>query len=119
MATLRVIAKRLSVSNNYFYPLSLYRQILKTSLNKPLSCILNIIIILLVLWLQQKLVQYGYLKVGDYKEMVYDELIFQTVAELQKNWERPTDVVQNTNISTVVVNAEDKTTQDTSIAQTE
>jgi len=51
--------------------------------------------------------------------MVYDELIFQTVAELQKNWERPTDVVQNTNISTVVVNAEDKTTQDTSIAQTE
>lgn len=47
----------------------------------------------IVLWLQQKLVMYGYLKKGSYTDMVYDEATFQAVTELQKNWERPTDGV--------------------------
>ncbi|WP_368490173.1 hypothetical protein [Clostridium sp. BJN0013] len=40
----------------------------------------------------------------------------QTIASIQRVLQ---GAVQNTNISTAVVNAEDKITQDTSIAQTE
>lgn len=43
-----------------------------------------------VLWLQQKLVMYGYLKKGSYTDMVYDEATFQAVTELQKAWGRST-----------------------------
>ncbi|APM40532.1 peptidoglycan recognition protein family protein [Clostridium kluyveri] len=46
-----------------------------------------------VLWLQQKLEQYGYLKENSYTQMLYDEPTFQAVTELQKNWERSTDGV--------------------------
>jgi lysozyme len=46
-----------------------------------------------VLWIQQKLVMYGYLKAGTYMEMVYDESTFQAVTNLQKAWGRPTDGV--------------------------
>ena len=45
----------------------------------------------IVLWLQQKLEQYGYLKENSYTPMLYDEATFQAVTELQKNWQRPTD----------------------------
>ncbi|BAH06748.1 peptidoglycan recognition protein family protein [Clostridium kluyveri] len=47
----------------------------------------------IVLWLQQKLEMWGYLKKGSYTDMIYDEPTFQAVTELQKNWERPTDGV--------------------------
>ena len=47
----------------------------------------------IVLWLQQKLEQYGYLKENSYTPMLYDEATFQAVTELQKKWERPTDGV--------------------------
>lgn len=46
-----------------------------------------------VLWLQQRLVKWGYLKAGSYTEQVYDEPTFQAVTNLQKNWGRPTDGV--------------------------
>ncbi|WP_368488302.1 GH25 family lysozyme [Clostridium sp. BJN0013] len=46
-----------------------------------------------ILWIQQKLEQYGYLKENSYTSMLYDEATFQAVTELQKNWERPTDGV--------------------------
>ena len=46
-----------------------------------------------VLWIQQKLEQYGYLKENSYTSMLYDEPTFQAITELQKNWERPTDGV--------------------------
>jgi peptidoglycan hydrolase-like protein with peptidoglycan-binding domain len=46
-----------------------------------------------VLWIQQKLEQYGYLKENSYTSMLYDEATFQAVTELQKKWERPTDGV--------------------------
>ena len=46
-----------------------------------------------VLWLQQKLVMYGYLKEGSYKPMTYDEPTFQAVTNLQKNWGRATSGV--------------------------
>ena len=46
-----------------------------------------------VLWIQQKLEQYEYLKENSYTQMLYDEPTFQAVTELQKNWERPTDGV--------------------------
>ncbi|UZQ49560.1 peptidoglycan-binding protein [Clostridium kluyveri] len=46
-----------------------------------------------VLWIQQKLEQYGYLKENSYTQMLYDEPTFQAVTELQKNWERSTDGV--------------------------
>lgn len=46
-----------------------------------------------VLWLQQKLEQYEYLKENSYTQMLYDEPTFQAVTKLQKNWERPTDGV--------------------------
>ncbi|PRR86898.1 GH25 family lysozyme [Clostridium luticellarii] len=44
-----------------------------------------------ILWIQQKLAMYGYLKVGTYTEMIYDESTFQAVTNLQKNWQRSTD----------------------------
>ncbi|APM40110.1 GH25 family lysozyme [Clostridium kluyveri] len=44
-----------------------------------------------VLWIQQKLEQYGYLKENSYTQMLYDEATFQAVTELQKNWGRSTD----------------------------
>jgi GH25 family lysozyme M1 (1,4-beta-N-acetylmuramidase) len=44
-----------------------------------------------VLWIQQKLEQYGYLKHGTYTEMVYDEPTFQAVTNMQKNWGKATD----------------------------
>ncbi|BAH07572.1 GH25 family lysozyme [Clostridium kluyveri] len=47
----------------------------------------------LVLWIQQKLEQYGYLKENSYTQMLYDETTFQAVTELQKNWGRSTDGV--------------------------
>lgn len=43
-----------------------------------------------VLWVQQKLIGYGYLKKGQ-DTSVYDEATFQAVANMQKNWGRPTD----------------------------
>jgi lysozyme len=46
-----------------------------------------------VLWLQQRLVKWGYLKTGTYTDMLYDEATFQAVTNLQKNWKRPTDGV--------------------------
>lgn len=46
-----------------------------------------------VLWIQQKLEQYGYLKENSYTQMLYDEVTFQAVTELQKNWGRSTDGV--------------------------
>ncbi len=46
-----------------------------------------------VLWLQQKLEMWEYLKKGSYTDMLYDEPTFQAVTELQKKWERPTDGV--------------------------
>ncbi|MEY8001810.1 peptidoglycan-binding protein [Clostridium sp. Mt-5] len=46
-----------------------------------------------VLWVQQKLQGYSYLKEGSYTPMVYDESTFQAVTNLQKNWGRPTDGV--------------------------
>jgi lysozyme len=46
-----------------------------------------------VLWIQQKLVIYGYLKAGIYTEMIYDESTFQAVTNLQKAWGRLTDGV--------------------------
>ncbi|MEY8001444.1 GH25 family lysozyme [Clostridium sp. Mt-5] len=46
-----------------------------------------------VLWIQQKLEGYGYLKEGTYTEKVYDEPTFQAVTNLQKNWGGPTDGV--------------------------
>lgn len=45
----------------------------------------------LVLWLQQKLQIWGYLK--NYTKMVYDEATFQAITNLQKNWGRATDGV--------------------------
>jgi lysozyme len=44
-----------------------------------------------VLWIQQKLEQYGYLKKNSYTPMVYDEATFQAVTNLQKNWRKATD----------------------------
>lgn len=44
-----------------------------------------------VLWVQQKLVGYGYLQEGSYKPMTYDEPTFQAVTNLQKNWGLATD----------------------------
>lgn len=46
-----------------------------------------------VLWIQQKLEMWEYLKKGSYTDMIYDEPTFQTVTEIQKKWERPTDGV--------------------------
>lgn len=46
-----------------------------------------------VLWIQQKLVKYGYLKKGSYTDMVYDEATFQAVTNMQKNWNRSTSGV--------------------------
>jgi len=46
-----------------------------------------------VLWVQQKLEGYGYLKEGTYTEKIYDEPTFQAVTNLQKNWGRATDGV--------------------------
>ena len=46
-----------------------------------------------VLWVQQKLVGYGYLQEGSYKPMTYDEPTFQAVTNLQKNWGRATSGV--------------------------
>jgi lysozyme len=46
-----------------------------------------------VLWIQQKLVKYGYLKKGAYTDMLYDEATFQAVTNMQKNWARSTDGV--------------------------
>lgn len=43
-----------------------------------------------VLWIQQKLESWGYLNHETYKEMVYDEITFQAITELQKKWERET-----------------------------
>ncbi|KZL94380.1 GH25 family lysozyme [Clostridium magnum] len=43
-----------------------------------------------VLWMQQRLVKWGYLKKGSYIDMVYDEPTFQAITNLQKNWGRPT-----------------------------
>lgn len=43
-----------------------------------------------VKWIQQKLIGYGYLAKGK-DTGIYDELTFQAVTELQKNWDRPTD----------------------------
>ena len=44
-----------------------------------------------VLWVQQKLEGYGYLKKNSYTPKVYDEATFQAVTELQKNWGKATD----------------------------
>ena len=44
-----------------------------------------------VLWIQEKLEQYGYLKKNSYTPMVYDEATFQAVTNLQKNWGKSTD----------------------------
>lgn len=44
-----------------------------------------------VLWIQQKLENYGYLKNKNYKEMIYDEPTFQAVTNMQKNWGLVTD----------------------------
>jgi lysozyme len=44
-----------------------------------------------VLWIQQKLEGYGYLKKEDYTPMLYDEATFQAVTNLQKNWGKATD----------------------------
>ncbi|KZL88721.1 phage tail protein [Clostridium magnum] len=48
---------------------------------------------LVILWIQEKLVNYGYLKQGAYTDKVYDEATFQAVTNMQKNWGRPTDGV--------------------------
>lgn len=48
-----------------------------------------------VLWVQQKLVQYGYLKKGSYTDMLYDEATFQAVTNMQKNWSRSTSGILN------------------------
>ncbi|OBR94175.1 MULTISPECIES: GH25 family lysozyme [Clostridium] len=44
-----------------------------------------------VLWIQQKLEQYGYLKKNSYTPMVYDEATFQAITNLQNNWRKATD----------------------------
>lgn len=44
-----------------------------------------------VLWIQQKLEGYGYLKKNSYTSMVYDEPTFQAITELQKKWGKSTD----------------------------
>lgn len=41
-------------------------------------------------WIQQKLVQYGYLKSGSYTPMLLDKPTFQAITNLQKNWGRST-----------------------------
>lgn len=46
-----------------------------------------------VLWLQQRLEIWEYLKKGSYTNMIYDEPTFQAITELQKNWKRATDGV--------------------------
>lgn len=43
-----------------------------------------------VKWIQQKLISYGYLAKGK-DTGIYDELTFQAVTNMQKNWGRPTD----------------------------
>lgn len=43
-----------------------------------------------VLWIQQKLQIWGYLKSNSYAKMVYDEPTFQAITNLQKNWGRST-----------------------------
>lgn len=48
-----------------------------------------------ILWIQQKLVQYGYLKKGSYTNMLYDEATFQAVTNMQKNWNRSTSGILN------------------------
>lgn len=48
-----------------------------------------------VLWIQQKLVQYGYLKKGSYTNMLYDEATFQAITNMQKNWNRSTSGILN------------------------
>lgn len=45
-----------------------------------------------VKWIQQKLIDYGYLSTGK-DTGVYDESTFQAVTNMQKNWRRPTDGV--------------------------
>lgn len=57
-----------------------------------------------VLWLQQKLEQYGYLKENSYTPMLYDEATFQAVTELQKNWDRSTDGILKTQTWNVFLN---------------
>ncbi|AZV57909.1 GH25 family lysozyme [Clostridium sp. AWRP] len=44
-----------------------------------------------VLWIQQKLEGYGYLKKDSYTPMIYDEATFQAVTNMQKNWGKSTD----------------------------
>jgi GH24 family phage-related lysozyme (muramidase) len=44
----------------------------------------------LVLWVQQRLVKWDYLKKGAYTDMIYDEPTFQAVTNLQKAWNRET-----------------------------
>lgn len=48
-----------------------------------------------ILWIQQKLVQYGYLKKDSYTNMLYDEATFQAVTNMQKNWNRSTSGILN------------------------
>lgn len=57
-----------------------------------------------VLWMQQKLEQYGYLKENSYTPMLYDEATFQAVTELQKNWGRSTDGILKTQTWNVFLN---------------
>lgn len=57
-----------------------------------------------VLWIQQKLVQYGYLKKGSYTDMVYDEATFQAVTDMQKNWNRSTSGVLSMDTWTIFLN---------------
>ncbi|MEY7999761.1 GH25 family lysozyme [Clostridium sp. Mt-5] len=57
-----------------------------------------------VLWIQQKLENYGYLKKNSYTPMLYDEATFQAVTNLQKNWQRPTDGVLRADTWSVFLN---------------
>jgi lysozyme len=57
-----------------------------------------------VLWIQQKLGQYGYLENGTYTEMVYDEPTFQAVTNMQKNWGKATDGILGPQTWSILLN---------------
>ncbi len=57
-----------------------------------------------VLWVQEKLEGYGYLKSKSYAPMVYDEPTFQAVTNLQKNWGKATDGILGPDTWNILLN---------------
>lgn len=79
-----------------------------TNTMKALKGIQNIIVkghkSHVVLWVQEKLEGYGYLKSKSYASMVYDEPTFQAVTNLQKNWGKATDGILGPDTWNILLN---------------